>query len=332
MPRDASDYGTLLPAGMHWIRGAVAANSASVCRLIMVAAQALQATFADRDNDPAFPARTLPPGTIAKLDQPDAAVKRISQPFAGFGGRGEEAPKAFYTRISERLRHKDRAIAQWDYERLVLEAFPQIYRAKCLNHTHYEPDPTGAGIYREVAPGHVTIVAIPNLQFQNLRDPLRPCTSLGLLEEIASFLRRRLSCFVNLHVKNPQFEEVRVACKVRFHKGIDQGFHREKLKEAITRFLSPWAFPGGGSPSFGGSIHKSVLINFVEELSYVDCVTDFQLFHTFDDFNGNQRTEEADEVAGSKAVSILVSARKHLVDALNPAEEDAPAEECRCEA
>ena len=332
MPRDASDGNTLLPAGMHWIRGAVAKNSDSVCRLVMVAAQALRATFADQGNDPAFPARTLPAGTIAKLDQPDAEVKKIGQPFAGFGGRGKEAPTAFYTRVAERLRHKDRAIAQWDYERLVLEAFPQIYRAKCLNHTQYEPDQSGSGIYREMAPGHVTVVTIPNQQFQNLRDPLKPFTSLGLLEEIAGFLRRRLSCFVNLHVKNPQFEEVQVACRVRFHEGFDESFFKEKLKESVTRFLSPWAFPGGGSPSFGGKIHKSVLINFVEELSYVDCVTDFQLFHSFEDRYGTEITEEVDEVIGSKAVSVLVSSKKHVVETIKPAEEESSGEECRCQA
>ena len=164
----------------------------------------------------------------------------------------------------------------------------------------------------------------------NLRDPLRPYTSLGLLEEIASFLKKRLSCFVKLHVKNPQFEEVQVACKIRLHEGLDESFFEKKLQEAITRFLSPWAFADGGSPSFGGKIRKSVLINFLEDLPYVDCVTDFRLFHSYEDADGGKRTDEADEAAGSKAVSILVSARKHNISIINPAEEDTPGEVCRC--
>ena len=334
MPRDASDTNTILPAGMHWIRAAVARESDAVCRLQMVVAQALEVTFKDKGNDPVFPAKLLPAGTISKLDQPDAAVKKITQPFATFGGRGAELPTAFYTRISERLRHKDRAIALWDYERLVLEAFPQIYKAKCLNHTQYEPNESRTGIYKELAPGHVTIVTIPNQQSQNLRDPLRPYTSLGLLEEIAQFLRKRLSCFVSLHVTNPQFEEVQVSCKVRLHDGADKAFYENKLREAITRFLSPWAFPGGGSPSFGGKIYKSVLINFVEEQPYVDYVTDFKLFHMFIDGDGGKQTVERNEVEGSKAVSILVSvpAPKHSITVIKPAEEETPGENCPCEA
>jgi hypothetical protein len=327
VPRDASDHNSLLPAGMHWIRAAVASESGAVCRLRMAAAQALEATFTDRGNDTAFPAKVLQPGTISKLDQPDAAVRKIIQPFPTFGGRGREDSADFHARVSERLRHKDRAIALWDLERLVLQAFPPIYQARCLNHTEYEPS---GNIYRELAPGHVTLVTIPNQRYHKLRDPLRPYTSLGLLEEIADFLERRISCFATLHVKNPQFEEVKVEFNVRLHDGLDESVHVDRLQEAVTRFLSPWAFPGGGAPSFGGTIRKAVLINFVEELPYVDYVTDFKLLHLFRDFDGTDTSVESDEATGSKAVSILVSARKHGITPINPAEADAPGETCAC--
>jgi hypothetical protein len=116
---------------------------------------------------------------------------------------------------------------------------------------------------------------------------------------------------------------------VRLHEGFDETFYTNKLKEAITRFLSPWAFPGGsGSPSFGGKIYKSVLINFVEEQPYVDYVTDFQLFHSL------TGTSDRPEIEGSKAVSILVSvpAKKHEITPIHPAEEEKPHEKCPCQA
>ncbi|QIL74986.1 baseplate J/gp47 family protein [Hymenobacter sp. HDW8] len=329
LPREATATNTLLPAGMHWIRAAVASKSEATCRLIRVAAQAVRATFTDRANDPALLAQVLPAGTITKLDQPVAAIKTLTQPFATFGGRGQEAPDAFYTRVSERLRHKDRALTLWDYEHLVLEAFPHIFKIKCINHLHYEPNDSGTGIYRELAPGHVTVVTIPDLQRQNLRDPLRPYTSLGVLEEIAAFLRQRVSCFVKLHVRNPLFEEVSVSLKVRLYEGYDEAFYVKQLQEAITRFLSPWAFPGRESSiSFGGKIYKSVLLNFVEEQPYVDYVTDFQLFHSA------TGTADRPEVEGSTAVSILVSvpAAQHLIQIIDPVAENAPRENCPCPA
>jgi hypothetical protein len=319
VPRYASDDNTLLPSGQHWIRGAVESHTDDVCRLLMVAAQGMETTFEDKGNDPAFLAKVLPPGTISKLDKPDAAVKQVTQPFETFGGRGKEVAPEFYTRISERLRHKDRAIALWDYERLILETFPDVYRVKCLNHTQYEPDEKGAGIYRELGAGHITVVVIPKQEFQKLRDPLRPYASLGLLEEIKTFLRERLSCFVIPHVRNPEFEQVAVSCNVCFKKGADETHSLKEMDSAVIRFLSPWAFPGGGSPSFGGKIRKSTLINFVEDLTYVDYVTDFKLTHTFLDLNNIQVDREEDEVEGSKAVSILVSARKHTgINSIKP--------------
>lgn len=322
VPREASAANTLLPASMHWVRVAVAGKSEAVCRLLSVVAQAARVTFTDRGNDPALPATVLPAGTITKLDQPTAAVKQVTQPFATFGGRGREASAAFYTRVSERLRHKDRAIALWDYERLILDAFPAIYRVKCLNHTEFRP-----GTYRELAPGHVTIVTIPNQQFPNQRDPLRPYTSLGLLAEIETFVAKRTSCFVKLHVRNPEFEPVRVSFKVRFYPGFDETFYTRMLREAIVRFLSPWAFPGGSSPSFGGKIYKSVLINFVEDQPYVDYVTEVVLFHA------PTRDRDPEEIVGSKAVSILVSvpADGHDIRLIKPAERESPAGQCLCD-
>ncbi len=329
--RDASDDNSILPAGLFWLRASVQGMCDAVCQFRLVAAQALQATFSDRDNSPSFSATPLQAGTISKLDQPDAAVKSISQPFASFGGRGAEAPMAFYTRISERLRHKDRAIALWDYERIVLEAFPKIYKVKCLNHTRYEPSETGDGIYRELAPGHVTIVTIPDLKFHNLRDPLRPCASLGLLQEIEAFVSKRSSCFAKVHARNPQFDEVRARFKVRLREGFDQGYCIPLLQQAITRFLSPWAFSDGGSPSFGGKIYKSVLINFVEDQPCVDYVTDFQLF--LDVAEAPPGSTDLDEIEGARAISVLVSApgAKHEIAVIDPAAASVSGEACGCE-
>jgi len=338
VPRDASSDNHLLPAGQYWIRAAVHEASDAVCRLKLVAAQALEAVFADQGNAPDFSAAPLPPGTVTQLAAPDASVKGITQPYPSFGGRGAESGADFYRRISERLRHKDRAIDLWDYERLVLEAFPSIYKVKCLNHTQYEPaDNLGGGlcsggIYRELAPGHVTLIALPNLRGQVQRDPLKPYTSLGLLGEIQTYLAQRCSGFVQLHVKNPQFEEVRVSFTLKLRDGYDEAYYTTQLQQAITRFLSPWAFDGTGTPSFGGKIYKSALIHFVETQACVDYVTDFRLFQDLP--CQAPGSVDLDEATGSRAVSILVSApaSKHQITVIKPAPDPALAESCGCDA
>ena len=86
-------------------------------------------------------------------------------------------------------------------------------------------------------------------------------------------------------------------------------------------------------PSFGGKIYKSVLINFVEEQAYVDYVTDFQVFQDIpcDPASGST---DLDEVTGSRAVSILVSApaSKHQISIIEAAPDKALAESCGCDA
>lgn len=329
MPRDASKENTLLASGLYWIRAAVAKESDAVCRLLQVSAQAFEATFQDQGNDPAFGAKVLLPETIHKLSLPNSSVKGIVQPFESFGGRGEESAEGFQTRISERLRHKDRAITMWDYERLVLEAFADIYKVKCLNHTQYEENTGGGFIYKELAPGHVTVVTIPLQESLHRRDPLRPYTSLGLIDKVEAFLKERLSCFVKLHVKNPEFEEVKVSCKVRFREGVDETFYLNTLKEEIIKFLSPWAFEG--YPSFSNTFQKSVIIDFIEELPYVDYLTNFSLTHTWRKTDGGNVSEEKERVEGSRAVSILVSARDHQIEVIQEQYQEEAKEVCRCQ-
>jgi hypothetical protein len=176
------------------------------------------------------------------------------------------------------------------------------------------------------------LIALPNLRGQVQRDPLKPYTSLGLLGEIQAYLARRCSGFVQLHVKNPQFEEVRVSFTLKLRDGYDEAYYTTQLQQAITRFLSPWAFDGDGTPSFGGKIYKSALIHFVETQACVDYVTDFRLFQDLP--CQAPGSVDLDEATGSRAVSILVSAPagKHQITVIKPAPDPALAESCGCDA
>jgi hypothetical protein len=132
------------------------------------------------------------------------------------------------------------------------------------------------------------------------------------------------------HVKNPDFEEVQVVCKVKFTKGSDEAYCLDQMNIAITRYLSPWAFAGSGSPTFGGKVYKSMLINIVEDLSYVEYVSDFQVSHKYVDLKGTPQKEENVETQGSKSVSVLVSAKKHDITPINPKETNVDGEKCPC--
>jgi hypothetical protein len=242
------------------------------------------------------------------LKTPLSAIKNITQPYASFGGRPVESGENFYTRVSERLKHKARAITIWDYEHLILEAFPLVHKVKCLNHTRYIDSD-----YNELSPGHVTLITIPDLQYRNDINPLRPYTNQNLLLQIAAFLKKKISCHVQLHVCNPDFEEVQLKFNLKLALGYDDfTIYANQLKEEITAFLSPWAF-GTGQLHFGGTVYKAVLINFIEERPYVDFITEATLVHY--DATGKIIKTDNDEINASDAKTILVSvpASKHEI-------------------
>jgi hypothetical protein len=295
IPFEATTANTLLPSGSLWIRGAVEKNTDAVCELVDVKSNAGLARFQDRGNDPEHLRRPLESGSISKFAEKHGALKSVTQPYASFGGRMAQDAPSFYAWVSERLRHKNRAVALWDYERLVLKNFPGVYKVKCLNHSSPESNE---------APGHVTLVVVPDLRNKNAINPLKPKVDLNTLDEIRTFLGKHCGRFITLHVVNPDYEEVLLDFKVSFKKEVEPASGREALNEAIKKFLSPWVYEEGKDISFGGRLHKSVLLHFVEQRDEVDYVTDFKMYHI-------ARGLDREVVAASSPGAILVSAPAH---------------------
>jgi hypothetical protein len=382
IPADATNNNTIITTGLYWLCASVSENSNRIPQLIDVVTQAAEAIFIDNDNDQTHFDTSLPKGSINKLNVAVAAISKVTQPFASFDGKHKEVGKEFYTRVSERLRHKARAITPWDYEHLVLDRFPVIYKVKCITHTDpnclcrtatrknvntktyqvvYNVDSNfddaakaviesvtkelqsntqllvtltaygntpeeikgasnmdeavkkqlmsvGIGASRittntatngtirtiditisgytvstdtiaccgpQIAPGHVLLVPIANLKNRNSINPLQPKTGRRVLLEIEAYLKNLTSPFVKVHAKNPVYEQVIVAFKVKFYSGTDKGFYLKKLNEEIVAYLTPWAFDENAEVKFGQKIYASSIINFIEERPYVDFITDF---------------------------------------------------------
>ena len=302
----------LLPRGLHWIKAAVHRDVRAVSSVIAFHTQAATASFRDRDNDPNHLAKALEAGTISRLQRRDAAIKEVIQPYASFGGRMAEDDNAFFVRVSERLRHKDRAVTIFDYERLVLERFPEIYKVKCINHTDRAS---------EYAPGHVRLIVVPDLRNRSEVDPFRPKASLDTLGRIGRYLMSISPDFAQLDVTNPDYEELEVRFDVRFRTGKDRGYHTGLLNEVIIRHLSPWVDDDIADLALGGRIHRSSILQLVEEEhAYVDFVTNFQMYHVT-----TAGRLEVEEAKATTASTVLVSARRHVIgqDVTSCLDEDA---------
>lgn len=306
IPQKATSGNTILTKGLYWVKVAVNEKSKAIADIISIATQAVTASFKDNGNDPEYLRKPLEVETIKKLKESNASISKINQPYTSFGGKVKELDSDFYIRISERLRHKARAITIWDYERIVLQQFSSIYKVKCLNHTKYSN-----GTFVEMAPGNVTLIVISNVRNVSAVDLLKPRTNLNILTEIKEFVLEICTNNLNLFVMNPIYEEVKVDFKVQFHKQYnDFIYYQQQLNSEINEFLAPWAFDTDSDVVFSGKIHKSRILNFIESREYVDFVTCFKM--SLITSNGLE-TGDIEIAEATTSASILTSTKNHSI-------------------
>lgn len=272
--------------------------------------QAVTATLKLNGSDPEHLQSYLPANTINDFKEVKPAIQAVKQPYSSFGGRKKEHESDFYTRVSERLRHKAKAINIWDIETQILENFRIINRVKVLGHINLDLKPS---------PGSVLIVLIPYNLGVSSKNKLEPRVSLEKLIEIKEFIAERSSSFSDIIVSNPNYEKVKVKLNVKFKKGYDVGYYLRKLNQEIKEFLSPWLFNEMQQVNFGESIHGSYILNFIEKREYVDFVTNFVLFHIVNNeiINHNQSIRTNVKVTPTTPTSVLVSDDQHIIDALD---------------
>ena len=315
LPRDADTHHGILPGGYHWLRMSVAKDADAVADLTAIYSQALAATRIANNNDASALQRPLAAETISKLFIADTRIKKITQPRASWQGKAPEGEDDYYQRVSERLRHKRRACAVWDYEHLVLQNFPQVYKVRCLNHTALCRDANNIVVAENgLHPGAVLVVPIPVIDPDSASEPRRPYNTTQTLAKIDSYLRQRISPFVKLEVQNPNIEEIQLAFDVAFTDDIvDSGFYLQLLNQEINQFLMPWAYAGAAQVDFGGKWYKSSLVNFIDERPFVDYISNVRMFHRTDINSDSLSWQNVDHsvVRASSARSILVSHEQH---------------------
>jgi len=304
---------TQLPGDLYWIRASIPMDANSVCDTVAIHAQAVSASFVDKENDPNHLNQPLAAESISDLRIPLPEITEAIQPYTSFGGKAPEAEAVFYTRVSERLRHKQRALSIWDYERLVLEHFPEIYKVKCLParlSTHLED------------PGRINIIVIPDIRNKRPFNPFAPKAPADLIAAIAEYLSDKHPPSANITVKNAHYVAVKARFGVRFEPGVDVRYHKKIINEALKRFLSPWAYAEGSDIVIGGKIYANSIINFLDRQPYVDYVVEMKLFSSENGVDFKLALPSGDEgyyVTTDRPDGVLVAAQTHEIDLISDA-------------
>ncbi|AXT52369.1 hypothetical protein D1818_16540 [Aquimarina sp. BL5] len=306
IPEDATTGGTLMPNDLHWIKISAFKNINGISDTIDIRSQVLSATLSGVGVDPTHFENPLPIDTITEALNPIPEVAKITQPFTSSKGKSAEKGNALYKRVSERLRHKNRALTMWDYEHLILNEFPEIYKTKCLPAN----DRTGG----------VDVIVVPDIKGKLPFDPFAPKVAADTLFQIEKYTQMHAPTYADIAVTNPLYLQVSTECIVKFYEGYDEGFYKNKLIEEIKRFMSPWAYGEDREIQIGGSLHASVIINFIAERPYIDYVANLKLFQsedgkTFTDVRSLNNGKSI--VVPSQPDMIMVAAQIHEVYVVN---------------
>ena len=119
------------------------------------------------------------------------------------------------------------------------------------------------------------MVVVPDLRNKNFYDPLQPRVSKNTLSEVESFLEPLHSMHVNFRAINPQYEAVKFEVEVVFLSGKDPILYKQQLNSDLIAYLSPWVNDPEEGIRFGGTVHKSQVIQYIEQLNYIDYITGF---------------------------------------------------------
>ncbi len=312
VPKFEASTNTKLPKDLFWVKLSVS-NKQAICKFLGVHVQALKAVLVDFEKTGTGFLENTPKETITKSYKTINGVKKIIQPYSSFSGRITESDEVLYMRSSERLRHKNKAITTWDYERIILEEFPEVYRLKTLNHYRYDTT------ISNVAAGYVTLIPIAKATaVENIS--WKPLLSLNKMLLIKEHLYKKASPHVRINVKPPRLEKVEITCKVKFHiePGMDTGLYINQLKETINSYLSPWAYEEDDF-NFANEIEFSAIIQLLDNQTYVDYITDFTVTqYTLDENNqviGNA-IQNLTKITPQSDFTLFIPTETHSITAI----------------
>ena len=252
-----------LPTDVIWLFVKVDSISDSKIEFLKyvknIRTQAVEVTFSENSVGTIKDDVYLPKGTITKLVKNIKGIKKVEQPFDGFVGVSTETKDEFYCRVSEKLHHKGKAWSCWDYERILLEKFPQLAAVKCI--------PCSSN------PGVVNIVVFPNVSLVPQDNIYRPQIDAFTQQEIESFLPEISSPFVEFTISCPEYKTMKIECEIvlkqEYH---DYDYYKEVIKEELINYLTPW-INNPMSVSFESFIpEKQDVLFFLEKLEYVNYI------------------------------------------------------------
>lgn len=204
----------------------------------------------------------LPSGSIKNLHKTIPGILSVKQPRPGRGGIDSESFNRIYFRTSNRILFQNHPVTPEDYERLVLEKFPQIDKVKCF---------PACDTRNDDRKGVVTLVVM-----QKRQNDIFPLCSYSLLFEIEKEIGKHTPPFVIVDAINPVFEEIMVRCHVKLKPGVSVNRFQNEVKEEIDNYIAPW-IRTRKLPEFGHTLTVAEIRDFLEKQPAIEDIHQLSL-------------------------------------------------------
>ncbi len=286
--------------GVFWLRAAVVKGQEFIAEPSRIY---INATELIRDQDE----QAFVPGLEGGGVQPVNEISGLSEIYIISAPHREhtaEDDRHKLMRVSEYATHRGKAVTPRDFERIVLQAFPQVGKVKCL------PAFDAKGGWRK---GVVTLVVVPRQTIPGENKAWIPQASSGLLAEIEAYLKERCSATISkVDALNPLYEEVFLRCRLKFASGYSLGGCRSALWKVCNDIIAPWQ-KSRRLPVFDYRLQLSKFRTVIEKKEFVEKLEFLSLVRIAktgdDEYRIDEYYQDEEVIAPGTPYSVFIPTR-----------------------
>jgi hypothetical protein len=253
-------------------------------------------------------------GAATKLLTTVPFVDSVTNYEPGTGGADEGSVASLRERGAHVLRHRYQAVTFEDFEDLAYEASSSVARALALPPS-FDPIALVDDPVAITDAGQVQLILVAN----STDKP--PMPSLGLIQEVETYLKARCAPAVSLTISTPIWVEVSVTSMEVVPASYDSiETLRGKVLEALERFLNPLTGGARGTGwQFGQVPHKSDLYRLLSPIPGLRLIRNVAITMIYAGSVPVLPFEEA--TAGDKLPHVLIFSGTHTVSVVSPDED-----------
>ncbi|MCU1497988.1 MAG: hypothetical protein JWM47_1941 [Acidimicrobiales bacterium] len=237
--------------------------------------------------------------TLTRLRTTVPYIDRVENLVPSTGGVDAETVENAKVRGPMTIRTGQRAVTATDFERLTLEASTEVARARCL-----APVVPGGPVRVLIVPEVVRTTAVHQLDdFAIAPD---------LLRVVSRELDERRVLGTSIEVATPYYQGITVAALVHAQSGRPANSVRERVLQALYRFINPvtGGAAGTGWP-FDDDVNGAQVAQLLEGVEGVERVEEVLLFEV--DLRTGERQGPARDLIRLDDNALFLSARHQVV-------------------